>query len=810
MLRNYLTTALRNLRKNRTFTLINVAGLAIGTLCCLYIVLYVENQYSYDRQHPHAGDVYRLDTQLRMSGQTTTGATSSPPIVPQMKKDFPEVEQFTRVVQTSMLGAKEHLIRYKEKAFYEKDVDFVDSTFFNVFAFHFTSGTPATALAEPYTVVLLKPTADRIFGNEDPLGKVITIDNAYGKHDFKVDGVVDESLGKSHIHANIFITMNSNGMGAYAYSVDRWAGENFAHSYVRLTPRANTAKLEAELPAWLEQHGGDQLKKLGMQKYLSFQPVTSIHTTSGYEHEMGKIVSAAFLRVLLMIALLIQVIACINFMNLSTARASRRAKEVGVRKVLGAGRQDLVRQFLGESFLLALIGTLVALPLLYVSLPFLNRLTGADIGFGFVLNYKVWTLFAGLILMTGLVAGSYPAFYLSAFRVIKVIKGNFSSHISVAGIRRSLVVFQFALSILLVTGIIVIRSQLHYMQQKDLGFAQDQHLLFFFRNDAARARMGGFMNDLRQFSTVKALSKSTNYPSQWVSNDWPFYPPGGNVQTAVDPQFYITDEHFLAATGIHLVSGRDFREGDSSRVIINETMARRLGLNPATAPGTRLIPYNNPPVEIAGVMKDFNFGSLHDEVKPFMLWCGPNGIAGWSATLSDLIVSVNTKDYGTLLAQIQDLWRKDLPGEPFQYRFLSDDVQLQYEEEITLAGIINTFALVAVFISCLGLFGLAAFSAEQRTKEIGVRKVLGASVTGIVRLLSADFIRLVLVGFAIATPIAWWAMHRWLESYAYKVPLSWWMFALAGVLALAIALVTVSFQALRAARANPVKSLRAE
>ncbi|TDW97208.1 ABC transporter permease [Dinghuibacter silviterrae] len=810
MFRNYLTTALRNLRKNRMFTLVNVAGLAIGTLCCLYIVLYVEDQYSYDRHNIRAEDIYRIDSHFGIGGQAFSSVTTSPPIAPQLKKDFPEVEQYTRVVPTSMFGIKEHLVRYKEKAFYESDVDFVDSTFFDVFTYHFDRGTAGASLLEPYTVVLLKPTADKIFGDEDPLGKVITIDNAYGKHDFKVTGVVDESLGKSHIHANMFLAMNSNGIGAYAYSVNQWAGENFTHAYIRLAPGAHPARLETALPAFLDRYGADQLKKVGMHKKLMLQPLLSIHTTTGYIGEMTRPTGKTFLRILMLIALLIQVIACINFMNLSTARASKRAKEVGVRKVLGAGRKELVRQFLGESLLLVLIGTGIAIPLLYIALPQLNQLTGADIPLHLAGNASVWALFIAIVLSTGFLAGSYPAFYLSAFRVIKVMKGNFTSHISAGGIRRSLVVFQFTLSILLVTGIVVIRSQLHYVMQKDLGFSQDKRIVFFFRNDNAVAHMPAFVEDLRQLSSVKAVGRSTFYPSQDVSNDWPFYRPGQNPLSALDPKFYITDEHFVQAAGITLVSGRDFREGDSSRVIINETMARRLGLDPAKAPGTRLIPLNNPPVEIAGVMKDFNYASLYEDVKPFMLWCGPHGINGWSAYPSDVLVNTNTDDYSAFMEQALAIWKKDLPGEPIQYRFMSDDIQLQYEADITLANIINTFALIAVFISCLGLFGLAAFSAEQRTKEIGIRKVLGASVGGIVQLLSGDFVKPVLLGFAIATPVAWWAMHRWLQSYAYRVPLSWWMFVLGGVLALTIALLTVSLQALRAARVNPVKSLRSE
>lgn len=805
MLRNYLLTTFRNLRKNRLFTLINVTGLAIGTLCCLYILLYVKDQYGYDSQQP--ANTYRVGSRLGLPGESFLTGTNSPPIGPQMKADFPEVEQYARVVRRTASGDNKQLIRYKDKALYETDLAYVDSTFFDVFNYHFVEGG-RQALNAPFTVVLQQSTARKIFGGEDPVGKVITIENSDGKADFTVTAVVDESLGKSHQHINLFATMNSNGFGKYALTVDRWGGENIAATYVRLKPGSDPAKLETRLQPWLESHGGDEMRKMGMVKHLFLQPVKGIHTTAGVMYETSDTVSAAFLRILLLIAFLIQGIACINFMNLSTARAARRAKEVGVRKVLGAGRGDLVRQFLGESFLLAMIGTAVALPLLYLLLPGLNEITGADVRI--TPDLSIVALFAGLALVTGFAAGSYPAFYLAAFRVVRVIKGNFSSHISAAGIRRGLVVFQFTLSILLVSGIVVIRSQLRYVRAQHLGFDKDQRLIFFFPNADARAKMDGFRNDLRQLSAIQEASKSTNYPSQPVGNDWPFYLPGGNAATGVGPKFYITDEHYLAATGIQLLSGRDFRQGDSGNVIINETMARKLGLDPLTAPGHRIVPQNDGIVQIVGVMKDFNYASLHEEVQPFLLWYGPNGLSGWGATLNDMIVSVRTDDYATLLTKIRSIWKKDLPNDPFDYRFLDDDVQLQYQSDDTLARIINTFALVAVFISCLGLFGLAAFSAEQRTREIGIRKVLGASISGIVQMLSKDFIKPVVLGFALATPLAWWAMQKWLESYAYRVHLQWWMFGLAGATALIIALVTVSLQAFRAARANPVKSLRSE
>jgi putative ABC transport system permease protein len=809
MFKNYFKTTLRNLWKNKTYSFINIIGLAIGTLCCLYILLYVQYQYSYDKHHKNAKDIYRITSSVKITGDKVSGSATSPPVAPAMKKDFGEVLQYTRVVNSAMMGVKQHLVRYKEKSFYEKDADFVDFTFFDVFTYHFTNGSAANALKEPYSVVLLKPTADKLFGDEEPVGKAIEIDNAYGKNVFKVTGVIDESFGKSHIHANIFIAMNSGGIGEYVLQNNTWSGNNFVATYVKLNSNADVATLEKKLPAFLNKYGQEQLKTVGMEKQLHLQPIGSVHTTTGYAEEMDKTISPSFLYILLLIAVLIQVIACINFMNLSTARASKRAKEVGVRKVIGAGKKDLVKQFLGESLLLSLTGVLIALPVLLVLLPYLNQITQADIKLYFLADYRLWLMLAGLVIITGIVAGSYPAFYLSAFQAIKVIRGNFSSHASAAGIRRSLVVFQFVLSIVLIAGIIIIYSQLNYIKNKDLGFEKDQCLVFAFYTADAQNKMASFMNDLRQMAEVKAVSRSNNYLGQFVMYEHGVYLAGGNMTIATNAQNMTTDEYFAKANGIKLISGRDFRLYDSGKVLINETLTKRLGLSPATAPGTRLYSQYLPDpvtfVEIAGVMKDFNYNSLHQGVKPFMLVYNPN-----EGDLSNLTVAANSKNYKELLGKIETVWHKDLPDTPFEYAFLDEEVQKQYETEITLARIINSFTLIAILISCLGLFGLAAFSAEQRSKEIGIRKVLGASVSGIVQLLSKDFLRLVLIAIVIATPIAWWAMNKWLQNFVYRINISWWMFALAGLLAIVIAIFTVSFQAIKAAIANPVKSLRTE
>jgi len=805
MFKIYFKTAIRFLQKNKTFSLINVTGLAIGTLCCLYIVLYVQDQYSYDKQHHNVQDIYRINTIWTIQNDKGNWATVTMPVAPAMKNDFPEVEEYARIIPG--VGMDHHLLTYKEKSLYVNDAVYADSTLFRIFNFHFTCGNAQTALSGPNTIVLMKPIAEKLFGHEDPIGKVIHIHNR-GTSDFTVSGVIDESSGKSHIHADFFMSMNSPGYGWYFSTHESWTGDNLVMSYVKLRPHTDVAALEKKFHAFVNKHAQAELKSAGMKKQFYLQPVNQIHTTTGFRGlELSKPVSPVFLYVLILIAVLIQLIACINFMNLSTAHASKRAKEVGVRKVIGAGRADLIKQFLGESLLLSLTGVLIALPLLILLLPGLNQITQADIQLKFLSDYRLWLLLSGIIALTGLIAGSYPAFYLSAFKEIKVIKGNFTSHISVAGIRRSLVVFQFVLSIVLITAIIVIYSQLHYIKNKDLGFDQKQKIGFVFHTGEAIDKIPEFMNDLRSVAAIQSVSRTDNIPGQDVLYDLHLFREGGNIAAAPDASMIGADENFMKTTGIKLAAGRDFRPLDSGKVIINESLAKILGLHINQAPGTKLFTeFSNGErlsFEIAGVMKNYNFNSLRDDIKPLF-------IRYISGNIPEVLISTSSSNYKTLLGEIAAIWSKHFAGVPFEYQFVDEEVRKQYQAEITLSNIINSFTLMAIFISCLGLFGLTAFSAEQRSKEIGVRKVLGASVSSIVQLLSKDFLKLVMIAMLVALPIAGWVMNKWLQNFAYRVNISWWMFVLAGAIAVIIALVTVSFQAIKAAMANPVKSLKAE
>ncbi len=807
MLQNYLRIAIRNLTKHKGFSFINIFGLALGTACCLYILLYISDEYSYDEHHADADRIYRITAVLGNKENPDKMATCSPPIAMTMKRDFPEVEEATRFV--NMIGRDRQLFRYEDNSFYESAGVYADSTFFHIFSYHFVYGSPYKALAAPFNIVLTESTAQKFFGKINPVGKVLEMDTESGPQKLTVTGVVNNQLGKSHVQAHYFISMNSGGIGAYVMTNDEWAGNNFTNAYIKLRPNASLASVESKLSGFLKKYAGDQMKRRNIRKRLSLQPITAIHTTTGYNAESSKPVSTTLLKVLLAIAILIQVIACINFMNLSTARAAKRAREIGIRKVVGAARQSLIGQFLSESLIIAFLAMAVAIPLVMGILPYLNQMTGVELSSDFLWNKQVWLGIVALGLVTGLLAGSYPALYLSGFQPMKVLK---SKAASLGGgdlnLRQALVVFQFVLAIALIISVIIINSQLKFIQKQDLGYDPNQKIVVPFRTGEALQSANSYRDAIRQISGVQSVSRANNYPSQFVFNDMLFYKQGTDMNASQGVQFMQVDESFLQTLGINLLKGRDFNPTDTiGRVIVNEATLQALNIPSDQAVGQYL--YSDREEgridwEIVGVMKNFNFNSLYSEVTPFLF------VYGNDDSFGQMIIKAETKDYSKLLGQLAATWKTQVPNVPFEYTFIDEEVQKQYEADRRLSRIINTFTFLTILISCLGLFGLAMFTAERRTKEIGIRKVLGATIFDITTLISKDFIKLVLIAVILAMPLAWWSMNQWLEDFAYRVPIQWWMFVLAGVMAIAIALLTVSLQAVKAAITNPVQSLRSE
>lgn len=807
MLQNYLRIAVRNLTKHKSFSFINIFGLALGTACCLYILLYVRDEYGYDRHHVDADRIYRITAVMGASDDPHVMATCSPPIPMTMKHDFPEVEEATRFV--GMFTGNQQIFRYEGKVFYESDGVYADSTFFDIFTYHFVYGSPYRALAAPFNIVLSEQTARKFFGNADPVGKVLEMDTEEGLQKLTVTGVIDNSLGKSHVQANYFLSMNSGGIGNYVLTNEEWAGNNFTNAYIKLRPNVSVAAFQSKLPAFLEKYGGEQMKRRNIQKSLTLQPVTSIHTTTGYNAEPSKPVSTTLLSVLLAIAVLIQVIACINFMNLSTARAAKRAREIGIRKVVGAQRQSLIGQFLSESLVIAFLAMVVAVPLVMMALPYLNQMTGVELSSDFLLEKQVWLGILVLGLVTGLLAGSYPALYLSGFQPIKVLKSKIAG---VSGgdlnLRQALVVFQFVLAIALIISVIIINTQLRFIQHKDLGYDPNQKMVVTFRTGEALQNANSYRDAVQQIPGIQAVSRANNYLGHFVFNDMQFYKQGTDMNASQIVQFMQVDESFLKTMDISLLQGRDFNPSDTvGRVVVNEATLRNLKIPENEAVGQFLYSDRDEgriAWEIVGVMKDFNFNSLYSEVTPFLFVYSNDDYN------PQMIIKAETDNYSKLLSELELAWKKQVPSVPFEYKFIDQEVQQQYEADRRLSRIINSFTFLTILISCLGLFGLAMFTAERRTKEIGIRRVLGASAFDITALISKDFVKLVAIAIVLASPLAWWGMSKWLQDFAYRVPIQWWMFVLAGAAAIGITLLTVSLQAVKAAVANPVNSLRSE
>lgn len=808
-----LILALRNLLKYKSFSFINLFGLTVGLSCCLLIGIYIANELSFDRYHAKADRIWRVSREFTNKDGTMQLHLGhlAPPFGPLLKNEFSVVEDATRMLQTNAS------LRRGDQLFLEEEFFFAEPGAFRMFDIPLVQGSTASA-EEPYTVLLSETSAKKIFGNEDPVNQVLRANDIM---ELKVTGVYKDFPYNSHFHPDFlasFATMRDTNVYGQQQLETNW-GNNAFSTYLLLPEDYDASKLEAQFPAFLDKVMGPAANSNGMPKPSSFtslhlMPLTDIHLKSHLDSELEENGDMKRVYIFSAIALFVLLIACVNYMNLSTARSAMRAKEIGIRKVVGAYRWEIVGQFLSEAILLSLTAVVLACALTFLMLPAVNKLLGQELS----ISYSQIGLFAmaagGLALATGLLAGAYPAFFLSGLKPLKMIRGSATDEQTGGGIslRKILVISQFSISLVLIIATLVVFNQLKFMQSKSLGLNKDQVVTLNFYNPLSQ-KYDAFYNELVSNPAIKNATRSSRLPSGRLLDSF------GSAQlqmnadtlepTTVDLKMVTIDHRFFPLYDIGIAAGRNYQSDQGvdrrSSFILNEAAIRNLGIpSPDEAIGKR-INYGNRDAQIVGVVKDFNFESLHQDILPMIFF-----VPSDSTFFNFLSVKIDGTRTREALAHIQATWQKFLPEFPYDYSFLDEQYGRLYEAEQRQGRVFIAFALIAIVVACLGLFGLASFTVERRYKEIGIRKVLGASVAGITGLLAKDFLKLVLVSIVIASPVAYWVMSKWLDDFAYRIKIGWWMFVLAGILALAIAFLTVSFQSVKAALMNPVKSLRSE
>jgi putative ABC transport system permease protein len=805
---NYYKTAFRALIKHKGFSFINIAGLTLGLAATLLIALFVWDEYQYDKFVPDGDRIYRVCNQVTHNEGTEPLAVTPPTYSSVLQREFPGVEDATRVLMT---GEFKSLFEAGGKAIYEDNGMYADSAFFNVFHLRFVYGTPTGALNGSSSIVMSREMATRYFGDEDPVGKKLLID----KKPVQVTGVIDKNP-KFHLPFDYL-----RPLAAMEIAPDRlqsWQWQQF-FTYIRLRKDADIKGMQATFRDIVKTRAYPETKPKGYTYLPFFQPLYDIHLYSaGFKFDRDPRGNITYVRALLIIAGFIIAIACFNFINLATALATRRAKEVGVRKTIGAGRWQLIRQFISETLLITTISICLAILLTTLLLPSLNSFTGATIPLSILIQPITIILFAALTFVVGLAAGFYPAIILSGYDPIKVLKPGLaqsSGSIKMPWLRHGLVVIQFTLSILLILSAITVFRQVDYLHHKDLGFNKEQILFFPLHGDNIFKNQDAFRNEVLKVPGVSSLSIGYGFPGDAVAGDEVIVDHHGS-QTTLPATQLAADYDYIKTLGLKLVAGRDFSRSmgtDQDHAwIINETAVREFGYGtPEKALGQRLSwhPWdgNNPDSlksgQIIGVVKDFNYKSLYDKIEPAVIQIYP--LAAWKVA-----VKVRTDHLASTISQLRAVWDRFTPDYPLEYKFLDQNFDLLYRSEEKLQALVWIFTGIAIFVGCLGLFGLAAYTAETRRKEVGIRKILGASTESMVLLLSKGFVGPVFISLLIAAPISWYCMQQWLQGFAYRTTMTWWVFAAAGLGAIFIASLTVGYQAIRAALANPVNSLRVE
>ena len=798
MIRNYFTVALRNLLRQPVYSLINIVGLAIGMAACMLIVLYIQDELSYDRYHPDAERIYRIVDDIESGGQTIQTAGSPLSWAPALKRDYPEVEQFVRMRGTGSTW----LFKVGESHFYEKKVVWAEATLFDLFDIPLAAGDPKTALAEPFSIVISEEMAAKYFGREEAMGQIMNVDNT---DDFRVTGIMRDLPANTHMRPYMFTSYSS--LTSYGdFFRNNWEIHDNFYTYVRLSENADPADLEARMPDFLERYAGDKYRASGVVLKPSLQPLVDIHLHSQREGELEPNGDIRFVVLYTLIAFLIPLIACINFVNLATARSAMRSREVGVRKVMGANRTQLLGQFLGEAVIMAALAMAISVILVQFALPAVNAIAGKQLIFPLSNGLVLAALAFGAIAI-GLAAGSYPAVYLSGFVPTEVLKGNLDTGRRGLNLRKILVVVQFAMSIFLLVSTAVIYDQLEYISTKRLGFNKEQVMMIPITGSFQRRNTPVLKERLSQLPGVSGVATTNGVPGMRVIPIMAVRPDGIPPEDHLMMATLEVDENFLDVMEIELIAGRNFSPDwgtdSTTGFLLNETAVRYLDwgtpLDAIDRP-FEWIPFGGAKGRVIGVVKDFHLRTIHDEIEPVVI-------------LSHLyhqyvLIRLEPNGIPETISRIGETWRSVDASFPLDYTFLDEDYDRLYQDDRRLGEVFAIFAVLGVFVACLGLLGLASFSIQQRTREIGIRKVLGSSVSTIVVLLSKDFMKYVLLGNLIAWPLAYFVMTRWLQNYAYAAALDYAWFVVGGVVALVIAWLTIGAHAVAASRRNPVNALR--
>jgi putative ABC transport system permease protein len=799
MIKNYFKIAFRNLYRNKAFSAINIVGLSTGLTCCLLMILYLQHQLSFDTFHEKGHRIVRMIMEYSFGEDSKSkGNYTSTKVLPSFKQNFPEVADGVR------LSPSKALVKYGDNVFNEKYFLYADSTFFNIFSFKLLQGDPKQVLNAPKTLVITKSMAQKYFGEENPVGKSLLLGST--QMPYQVTGVAEDCPANSQLKFDFVCPFSTLGQ-----EQERTYFEANFTTYLLLNSEKAIASLQSKIPDFMKKEmEKEQGSRKGAYVHYELEPLTKIHIHSKFDAIVSNI-NIKYIYIIGIIALLVLIIACFTYINLSTARSIERAKEVGVRKVSGAHTFQIFLQFISESFVMTIASMLISLGFTALLLPAFNQLAKTELLFSSIGQPTIVLSSLFLILIIALLAGSYPAFILSNFQPIKVLKGAFKTSNSGIGLRQSLIVFQFVVSVFLIIATIVINSQLHLIQNKNLGYDRD-HVVIMSLDQKMNDKIDFIKTELKTNPNILGVSKAYESPVN-IKGGYSMRPAEWAENKEVSVKANPIDDEYIKVTGLKLLAGADLTKQDLLDVlqkeqdknyyhfILNESAAKALGWKPEEALGKKMnLGFRNG--EVKGIVQDFHFASLHNAIDPLILFPGERE--------NTLLVKTAGHNIAQTLAFVSQKWKDFAPYRPFEYRFMDEDYQKMYDSEARIGQIFNIFSVIAIILACLGLFGLSAYAIKQRVKEIGIRKVLGASVLHIVTLLSKDFLKLVFIAVAIAAPIAWWAAGKWLQDFVYRINIGWWIFALAGALALLIALLTVSFQAIKAAVTNPVKSLRTE